>query len=174
MTFSPNAGIAEQIPADEVGVAAVVRIAERALQRVRAHHGEERAGAAGEAGGRSGLDVDQHRILIALRELDERRAARRSAVAIERGEAGAIRLARFLERAAQRAIDVVRRPRLARARAVRVGRNDARADRLEQVGFGRGEVFERLAPRRRRLRRRAGAGRACSAGSPALPARQES
>ena len=37
-----HAGIADQIPADEVGVAAVVGIAERALQRVRADHGEER------------------------------------------------------------------------------------------------------------------------------------
>ena len=36
-----NAGIADQIPADEVRVAAVKRIAKRALQRVRAHHVEE-------------------------------------------------------------------------------------------------------------------------------------
>ena len=93
----------------------------------------------------SGLDVDQHRVLIALRQLDERRAARRPAVAIEGREAGAIRFARFLERAAERAIDVMRRPRLARARAVRVARNDPRADRLEHVGFGRRQVFDRLA-----------------------------
>ena len=61
-----HAGIADQIPADEVGVAAVIRIAERALQRVRAHHREERGGAAREPGRRAGLDVDQHRILIGV------------------------------------------------------------------------------------------------------------
>ena len=35
--------IAEQLPADEVRVAAVVRIAERALERVAQHELEERA-----------------------------------------------------------------------------------------------------------------------------------
>src|SRR6185295_1981980 len=38
----PHAGIAEEIPADEVVVAAVERIAERALDGVRAHEREER------------------------------------------------------------------------------------------------------------------------------------
>ena len=42
--------IADQIPADEVGVAAVVRIAERALARVVQHHREELRRAAGEPG----------------------------------------------------------------------------------------------------------------------------
>src|SRR6267378_6897729 len=45
-----DARIGDQIPADEVRVAAVVRIAERALMGVAEHHGEERSGAAGETG----------------------------------------------------------------------------------------------------------------------------
>src|SRR4029079_10004542 len=40
----PDAGIADQVPADEVGVAAVIGIAERALDGVGAHQREERGG----------------------------------------------------------------------------------------------------------------------------------
>src|SRR5262245_22279887 len=52
-------GIANQVPADEVRVAAVVRIAERSLTCVTQHHREELCRAAGEvragrAGGRAG------------------------------------------------------------------------------------------------------------------------
>src|SRR5450759_5659508 len=54
----PDARVADEIPADEVRVAAVVGIAERALMRVVQHEGEERGGVAGEAGGRAGFDVD--------------------------------------------------------------------------------------------------------------------
>ena len=83
------------------------------------------------------------------------------AVAIERREAGRVRLARRGQRAAERAIDVVRGARFVGARPVRVARNQPRDDRFEQVGFGGGEVLERLArPRRRRsLRGLAGRGR---------------
>ena len=115
--------------------------------RVGEHQCEERGGAAGEAGRCAGLDVDQHRVLIGRRQLVNARAARRPRVAIERREAGRVRLARRGERAAERAIDVVRGPRLRRARAVRVGRDQPRDDRLEQVGFGRGEALERGALR---------------------------
>src|SRR5688572_7753664 len=39
------------------------------------------------------------------------------------------------------------RSRLARTRTIGIGWNDARADRLEHVGFIRREVFDRLTPR---------------------------
>src|SRR5262245_15358807 len=88
-----HAGITDEIPADEVRVAAVVRIAERALMRVAEHQREEGGGAAGESSRRTGLDVDEHRILIDRRQLGERLTARRARIPIERGETGGVRLA---------------------------------------------------------------------------------
>src|SRR4029077_12603663 len=70
----PDAGIADQVPADEVGVAAVIGIAERALDGVGAHEGKERGGAGGEAGRDVLLHVREHGVLIGRRELGERRA----------------------------------------------------------------------------------------------------
>src|SRR5262249_20678631 len=78
-----DAGIVDEIPANEIGVAAVVGIAERPLVRVAEHHRKERRRAAGEAGGCPLLDLRQHCILIAGRQILERRAARGSRVAIE-------------------------------------------------------------------------------------------
>src|SRR5436190_7778634 len=60
-----NAGIAEEIPADEVVVAAVKRIAKRALNGVRAHEREE---------GRR-FDLVEDGVLIGGRERRERHAA---------------------------------------------------------------------------------------------------
>jgi len=88
-----NAGIADEIPADEVRVAAVIRIAERALMRVAQDHREEGRGAPGKSRRRPGLDVDEHRILIDRRQLRECPAARRPGVAIECGKSGRVRLA---------------------------------------------------------------------------------
>src|SRR5262249_61252679 len=51
-----DAGIADEIPAYEAGVAAVVRIPERALVRVAEHHREKSGGAAG--GTRRGAALD--------------------------------------------------------------------------------------------------------------------
>jgi hypothetical protein len=70
-----NAGIPDQVPADEVGVSAVVRIAEGPLMRVVQHHGEEGGRAAGESSCRARFDVDERRILIARRQRRERVAA---------------------------------------------------------------------------------------------------
>ena len=53
--------------------------------------------------------------------------------------------ARRRQRAAERAVDVVRGARLVAPGPVRVGRNQPRDDRFEQIGFGRGQVLERLA-----------------------------
>src|SRR5262245_23258635 len=70
----PDAGIADEIPADEVGVAAVIGIAERALNGVRADEIEERCCVRRKAGGDVLLEVGEHRILVARRKLGERRA----------------------------------------------------------------------------------------------------
>src|ERR1700704_5097643 len=60
-----DAGIADEIPADEVGVAAVVRIAERALDRVRADKIEEGSGVGRKARGHILLEVCEHCVLVA-------------------------------------------------------------------------------------------------------------
>src|SRR5215831_6971058 len=59
-----DAGIPDQIPADEVGVAAVIGIAERALDGVGAHEIEERRGVGGKAGGDVLLNVCEDRVLV--------------------------------------------------------------------------------------------------------------
>src|SRR3954468_22935035 len=55
-----NTGVADNIPADEVPVAAVVRVTECALMRVREDQREERGGAGREAGCRAALHIDQN------------------------------------------------------------------------------------------------------------------
>src|SRR4051794_27638859 len=117
----PDAGIADQVPADEIGVAAVIGIAERALDGVGAHEREERGGVGGEAGGDVLLHVGEHGILIGRRELGERRAFLRLRVDIDGGEVGGIAGARAAQRSCERAVDVMRRARLRRAGAVLVG-----------------------------------------------------
>src|SRR5262245_60810764 len=70
----PDTGIADEIPANEIGVAAVIRIAERALDGVRAQEREEGGRVGREAGGDILLKVGEHCILVACRKLHERRA----------------------------------------------------------------------------------------------------
>src|SRR6185295_19640377 len=101
-----------EIPADEVRVAAVVRIAEGALQGVVEHQREERGGTAREAGGGSRLDFSEERILVGCAHRSERLPARGVRVTIERGEAGRVGRSGRRQRAAERAIDVVRGARL--------------------------------------------------------------
>src|SRR5215475_4586373 len=60
-----DAGIADEIPTNEVGVATVVRIAERALDRVRAQQVEERCCIGREARSDVLLEVGEHRVLVA-------------------------------------------------------------------------------------------------------------
>ena len=116
----PHTRIANQIPADEVRVAAIGRIAERALNRVRAHEREERRL----------LERREHGVLFCRREA--RRIADRSVRGrrhrLRRGRLG-VRVARGREPSAERAIDVLRRARLGGAGAALVGRDDARAHR---------------------------------------------
>src|SRR4029077_14678580 len=70
-----DTGIADQVPADEVRVAAVEGVAERALNRVCAHEVEEARRTRGQAGGLPGFDLRQHRVLIGGTEPGKRRAA---------------------------------------------------------------------------------------------------
>src|SRR6185436_12581379 len=59
-----HARIADEVPSGEVHIAAVVRVAERALNRVREHQAEEGGGAWREARAYVALEVAQHRVLI--------------------------------------------------------------------------------------------------------------
>src|SRR5262245_15503149 len=70
-----DAGILQEIPPNEVGVAAVERIAKRALARVIEDHGKELCGTRASAG-RAGFDVFQNEILIGRRPIYERFAVR--------------------------------------------------------------------------------------------------
>src|SRR5215510_3522964 len=69
-----DAGIADEIPTHEVGVAAIIGIAERALNGVRADEIEECRGVGRKAGGDVLLKVSEHRVLVACRKLGERGA----------------------------------------------------------------------------------------------------
>ena len=163
----PDARVAKQIPADEVRVAAVVRVAEHALARVVRAPARKTAPSCRRkcpAWPCPDLDVHQHRVLV-RRSISSRKPLPRDAsrVAIERRQAGGIRLTRRAERAAERAIDVVRGPCFPRARSERIAGNQPIDDRFEQVGFGRGQIFEGFTRSRRpcgcrRLRGFRGAG----------------
>src|SRR5262245_1435956 len=67
-----DAGIADENPADEVGVAPVIGIAERALDRVRAQESEKRSSVGRKTGGDILLEVGEHRVLVARRKPGER------------------------------------------------------------------------------------------------------
>ena len=144
-----DAGIADQVPADEVRVAAVERIAERALNRVRAHEREERRR----------FDGMEDRVLVGGRERRERHASGIHCRLVDRGESGSIRLTRRREESGERAVDVVRGPRFFRSRAVLVSGDQPGADGLEDVGLRRGERFEGFA------RDRHGRWRLCGGGN---------
>src|SRR5262249_62208607 len=64
--YQAQAGVTDQIPADEIGIAAVVGIAERALDGVGAHEVEERRGVRRKTGGDVLLHVGEHRVLVWL------------------------------------------------------------------------------------------------------------
>ena len=118
--------IANEIPANEVRVAAVCRIAERALYRVRAHEREKRRL----------LERGEHRVLLGGAKIDESPTASCARRVVDCGETGGVRVARWREPSAERAIDVLSRARLGGARAALVGRDDARAHRGQCRGLG--------------------------------------
>ena len=143
-----HARVADQIPADKIRVAAVVGIAEGALDRVRSNEIEERRGS-GTKPGATFVSIAATLILIGCRQRCEPRPFRGSRMRVQAGQAAAIGVARRGESAAKGAVDVVRRPRLAGAGAVLIGRDEAGGDGLERFGLGRGQGLERLCSRRR-------------------------
>src|SRR5262245_45300053 len=78
-----DAGIADQVPANEIRVAAVERIAERALDGVRADKVEEARRTSRQPLGLAGLNLLQHGVLVGCREACERRAVRFDRVSID-------------------------------------------------------------------------------------------
>jgi hypothetical protein len=145
-----SAVIADEIPADEVGVAAVIGIAERPLDGVGAHEVEERGGVGRKPGGDVLLEVREHRVLLLRGKLHEGRTFGGLRVGVERRKPRGVGAARAAQRAGERAVDVMRRARFRRAGAVGVARDQARDDCLERVGFGGGQRFQRLESRRLR------------------------
>src|SRR5262245_64676402 len=81
-----QAGIANQIPADEVGVAAVIGIAERALDGVCAHEVEECCGVGSEAGSDVLLHIGEHRVLVRRGQFREGLAFGGLGVGVDRSE----------------------------------------------------------------------------------------
>src|SRR5262245_65796466 len=67
----PQTWVPQQVPSDEVRVAAVVRIAEHALPGMRTEHIEERRGAWREARRLARLHLREHGVLIALGQAGE-------------------------------------------------------------------------------------------------------
>ena len=142
-----NTWIADQIPSGEVRVAAVVRIAERALNRVREHEVEERGRVRRKARDRIAFDVAQKFVLIGGREPREWSAFVALRVTIDGGKPGSICLAKGCERSAKRAVDVLRCPRFGGARTIAVSRDEACRNRAEGLGFGRRECLDRAPDR---------------------------
>ena len=109
--------------------------------------------------------VHQDRVLVCGGQFEKPFAARRVRIAIQRRQARGVGRLRAGQRATERAVDVVRRSRLFRARTERIGGDQPIDHRLEQIGLRRRHVFESLARRAgtrgRRLHRcgRCGLGR---------------
>src|SRR5438067_1689879 len=155
----PHTGICDEIPADEMRVAAVMGISKRALMRVAQHEIEERGGTAGESGGRAFLDIREKRVLIRRRQRGELNASRRTRVLVDSGKTCDVRLTRRGERTPECAVDIMRRTCFTRAGTVLVGRNEPRDDGFEDIHFGCGEILERLARLQREAVSRAAAAR---------------
>src|SRR5688572_21881923 len=120
-----DAGEPDEVPADEVGVAAVVGIAEHALERVLEHRLEERVGARGEPRRRAGLELAQDHVLLVGGKLCERRAEPGSRVRVERREPARVDAPERPQLAGERPLDEPQDLRLARARTGRVRRDEA-------------------------------------------------
>src|SRR5215831_11058661 len=110
-----DAGIADQFPADEVGVATVIGIAEGALDGVGADKIEEGRGVGGKAGGDILLKVGEHRVLVRRGKLGEGPALGRLRVGVEGNKPRGIGAARAAKGASERAVDVMSCARFGRA-----------------------------------------------------------
>jgi hypothetical protein len=135
-----------QIPADEVGVAAVIGIAERALDGVGAHEVEECCGVGSEAGSDVLLHIGEHRLLVRRGQFREGRAFGGLGVGVDGSEPRGIGVARAAQRAGEGAVDVMRCARLGGARAILIGRDETRDDCLQRVGLGGSQRLQCLEP----------------------------
>src|SRR5688572_22294448 len=99
--------IANQIPANEIRVAAVCRIAERALYRVPTHEREERRL----------VECGKHGVLLGPDKLDKSPTGSCARRVVDCSETGSVCVARWRKPSAERAIDVLSRASLGGAGA---------------------------------------------------------
>src|SRR5262245_56043884 len=118
-----HARIREQVPADEVGVAAVKRIAKGALNRVGAYQAKKSGGPAGEPGRGAGLDIGEDRVLLGRWQLLERSAPRSLRELVKGGQSLRIGWTKRGEGPAEGLIDVPGSASLDRPRSVVVARD---------------------------------------------------
>jgi len=85
-----HAWISDQVPSHEVGIAAIVRVAERALYRMRPDHFEEHRGIWCKPGGDILLHIPQYRVLILRGKVGEGRAPRSLRIFVNRCEANRV------------------------------------------------------------------------------------
>src|SRR5579883_570673 len=139
-------GIADHLPAAEVGISAVVGIAEHAFQRQAAEPGENGT-RVGEVRGRALFHGGDDAISFLWGQLREPRILDFTCVGIHLGET--LQEAGFLvgESARKRLLDVVDGAAFQRTRAEFIARNQASDERFERSPFRRGE--NSLSARRR-------------------------
>src|SRR6185503_14007244 len=107
-----QARIADELPADEVLIAAVVRVAERAFERVPQHELEERARRRREARRAIRFEIADELVLPLRRERRERAAGAGARVRIERREARGVSRPLRGQRIGESTVDVARGPGL--------------------------------------------------------------
>ena len=108
----------------------------------------KKVGVGHEAGGDVSFHVGEHRILVARRKLDEERAFRSLCIDVDSGETCRVSIARGAQRTRERPIDVMGRAGFRSAGAVLVRWDQARAERLQDIGLSGGERFKRFKLRR--------------------------
>src|SRR6185503_8806422 len=136
----PQSRITDELPADELAIATVVRIAERPFERVTEHELEERARRRRETGRAILLEIADEGVLPLRRERGERAPGARARVRVESRKARGISRPLRGQRVAQCAVDVARGAGLERARTVRVARDQPRHERFERGGFRRRQI----------------------------------
>src|SRR5688572_3112214 len=130
LEVQPDAGEAEQVPADEVVVPSVERVAERPLERVLANGLEERRRARHEARHLVPLERGQDGISICLGEVREPLAQGGLCVRVERGEVGRVRRQQLPELPGEGTVDVAGGARLCCPQTIVSARDEALDDRF--------------------------------------------
>jgi hypothetical protein len=139
-----HAWIPDQVPSDEARVAAVIRIAEGALDGVCSHERKERRGSR-EALHVPRFDVGQDVVLLVRRQILERLPPGRLRDLLDGCETGGVEWSRRGKRAAERPVDVTSRSRLLRPGSACVARNEPRDDRFEHVLLHCRQMLQRFA-----------------------------